>query len=29
MCLLLFKDGELVKKNIGFINKTDLKEWLK
>ena len=27
--LLLFKDGELVKKNIGFINKTDLKEWLK
>ena len=27
--LLLFKDGELVKKNTGFINKNDLKEWLK
>ncbi len=27
--LLLFKDGELVKKNIGFMNKNDLKEWLK
>ena len=27
--LLLFKDGELVKKNTGFINKNELKEWLK
>ncbi len=27
--LLLFKDGELVKKNTGFINKNNLIEWLK
>lgn len=26
--LLLFKDGELVKKNVGFMSKKDLKEWL-
>ena len=27
--LLLFKDGELIKKNIGFLSKNELKEWLK
>ena len=27
--LLLFKDGELVKKNIGLISKERLKEWIK
>ncbi len=27
--LLLFKDGELVKKNVGLISKERLKEWIK